>query len=429
MEIHRIHAAIGSRVRVAAAVAATLFVLQSTGCQQSQPAKTPADPNKNEGSATDFKTEPAVEAHLRWLARHQDPDGAWSPDHFDAQCANKGECAGAGYPEHKTGATGLAILAFLGAGHTERSTAEFTDAASKRVIKIADVVRNGLQWLRNQQNESGSFVESNNHKWGYNHGIATLAMCEACGLTRAPEYKDSAQKAVNALLAGQSHGNDDDKALAGWRYQPKGEMSDISVTGWCTIALVSAKSAGLNVSDKALDGAWKFVREVTEERNGQVGYTKREEAGQQVKAIGKNDTYKNHPSFAAIGMCVRALTQKNMKDPVLEKGALLLAGDPPAWDKVGKSNDYYYWYFGTLALNLYDSPDRGGGGESLKAWNEQLKRSLLDHQTNNRKRCDDGSWDSDDRWGYEGGRVSATALAGLAFETYYRYKNAPAAHR
>ena len=37
--------------------------------------------------------------------------------------------------------------------------------------------------------------------------------------------------------------------------------------------------------------------------------------------------------------------------------------------------------------------------------------------------CADGSWDSDDRWGFEGGRVYAVALNALSLEIYYRYAN------
>ena len=37
--------------------------------------------------------------------------------------------------------------------------------------------------------------------------------------------------------------------------------------------------------------------------------------------------------------------------------------------------------------------------------------------------CPRGSWDPDGRWGHEGGRIYATALAVLTLEVYYRYAN------
>lgn len=378
------------------------------------------------GKATDNRVDSAVEAHLRWLARHQSADGSWSPDHYDQQCATPGECTGKGYPEHQVGVTALATLAFLGAGYDERSTKEFTEKGSNRKYHIGETVKNALKWLREHQDESGSFVSSNNSKWGYNHGIATLAMCEAYGLTRAPQLKNSAQRAINCLLNGQN--KTENRSFGGWRYRPASGDSDISVTGWCTLALRSGQLAGLNVPKDSVDAAYAFVREVTEERNGHVGYTKREEAGMQVKAVGKNDDYQNHPSLAAIGMCVRVMTQSDRKDPLLSKVSQLLANDPPQWNKATKANDYYYWYFGTLALTIYNSP--GGDGapdaDAFKKWQTGIKQSLLDHQFNSPKKCNDGSWDADDRWSFEGGKVFVTALNGLTFETYYRYNNSQA---
>ena len=37
--------------------------------------------------------------------------------------------------------------------------------------------------------------------------------------------------------------------------------------------------------------------------------------------------------------------------------------------------------------------------------------------------CANGSWDPVDRWGFEGGRVYATAINALTLEVYYRYDN------
>src|SRR5579862_9495430 len=58
-------------------------------------------------------TEDAVRAALRWLARHQSPDGSWASAGFAAQCAGE-KCSGPGGREFDTGDTGLALLAFLG---------------------------------------------------------------------------------------------------------------------------------------------------------------------------------------------------------------------------------------------------------------------------------------------------------------------------
>lgn len=61
-------------------------------------------------------SEEAVDRGLAWLARHQAADGSWR---FDlTRCRCDGECRDAGSVTSTTAATGVALLPFLGAGHT-----------------------------------------------------------------------------------------------------------------------------------------------------------------------------------------------------------------------------------------------------------------------------------------------------------------------
>ena len=59
----------------------------------------------------------------------------------------------------------------------------------------------------------------------YAHGLATIAMCEAYGLTQDPNLRPYAQKAINFIVSAQHVSN------GGWRYAPNQE-GDTSVTGW-----------------------------------------------------------------------------------------------------------------------------------------------------------------------------------------------------
>ncbi len=53
-----------------------------------------------------------------------------------------------------------------------------------------------------------------------------------------------------------------------------------------------------------------------------------------------------------------------------------------------------------------------------------MKAALLPNQKLAKHGCENGSWDpSEDRWGFEGGRVYATAMNCLTLEVYYRYAN------
>ena len=56
-----------------------------------------------------------VLAALKWLARHQNRDGSWGAKAFQHQC-RVSKCIGTGDDQFDNGLTGLALLAFTGAG-------------------------------------------------------------------------------------------------------------------------------------------------------------------------------------------------------------------------------------------------------------------------------------------------------------------------
>ena len=89
----------------------------------------------------------------------------------------------------------------------------------------------------------------------YAHGIATIAMCEAYGLTSDPRIKISAQRALNFIAYAQ------DSAGGGWRYAPK-QAGDTSVTGWQLMALKSGQMAGLSVPKNTLKLSDRFLDSV-----------------------------------------------------------------------------------------------------------------------------------------------------------------------
>ena len=93
--------------------------------------------------------------------------------------------------------------------------------------------------------------------------------------------------------------------------------------------------------------------------------------------------------------------------------------------KDGLSVDYYYWYYGSLALNQFDGPDSPRkGGKHWNAWNRAMVDALGSLQNVEEKSCRRGGWITPDRWAYACGPISSTALAVLTLEVYYRYPNA-----
>jgi hypothetical protein len=89
-------------------------------------------------------------------------------------------------------------------------------------------------------------------------------------------------------------------------------------------------------------------------------------------------------------------------------GADLIARHLPAWQEKEGGNlstiNFYYWYFGTLALSRL-------GGPEFRRWQEEVDRVLTASQRQESGADEEGSWDPVDEWGPAGGRVYSTALA------------------
>ena len=151
-----------------------------------------------------------------------------------------------------------ALLAFLGDGSTMRS------GPYKNVVKKA------VKWLRKQQGPNGLFGTAASHDFVYDHAIASYAMCEAFGLSKYTVLRENAQGGINYL---ESHRN----PYACWRYQPRDNDNDSSVTGWCLRAYRSADDFGLQGNQQALKIVANFLDELTDPTTGELGYTKRGE--------------------------------------------------------------------------------------------------------------------------------------------------------
>lgn len=344
------------------------------------------------------ETESAVTAGLRWLKAHQDPNGHWDADNFTAQCKG-GTCHGLGKEWTDMGQTGLAVLAFLGAGNTHRTGT------------YKEQVRNALKYMKENQSPDGCFgPQAKDTHYMYNHAIAALAMVEAYEVSgKSPLLKASAQAGIDYLINAQNPG------LA-WRYQAQSGDNDSSVSGWAVMALKSAKVAGLNVPSESFEGARNWFDSVTDDSYYRAGYMKRGDSGSRL--VGLEGKFAPSEAMTAVAMTSRVfMGEEPTKSQYIKGGAQLLSQNLPEWeDGEGKAEskiDFYYWYYGTMAMFQV-------GGESWKAWNGKMKKALVDSQKT--KGCEDGSWEPIDAWSSEAGRVYATAINILSLEIYYRYE-------
>ncbi len=191
----------------------------------------------------------SVHLALGWLIRHQNPDGSWSAGRRMARCkvSPRGECPqGDGREDLDAGVTGLATLAFLGAGYT----IETKDAWDG--IAFRDVISKALSWMIKNQDSEGCIGPRGAPP--PNHCLAALALCEAHGIGKAMLIPDEARKAV-------AHAATVVDAGGGWRLPGAGPGKDPWWIGWAVMTIKSAALSGMEVPPKAHERARRWYED------------------------------------------------------------------------------------------------------------------------------------------------------------------------
>ncbi|MGV3486685.1 MAG: hypothetical protein ACO1RT_19865, partial [Planctomycetaceae bacterium] len=275
-----------------------------------------------------------------------------------------------------TAATGLALLAFLGAGYTHHEG------------KYADEIRRGLYFLREHAGSAKSGLDFQ-HGSMYGHCIATMAISEAMAMTHYLGKNDSDLFALTE--AGAAFTMAAQHPLGGWRYVP-GSPGDITISGWAILSLISAQHGGVALRTQTLSQADRFVRSLA------VGQ------GYQFKYLPDSDPAK--PTPTAIGLCL-LLYLGQSPEPTSFALALdqLVARGPDA-------NNVYFNYYASLALHHARHRD-------WDAWHKPLRNHLVRTQATEGHEA--GSWHFKDTHGDVGGRLYTTAMAAMILEVYYRY--------
>ncbi len=324
------------------------------------------------------RSEKAVNDGLEWIVRHQRPDGSWTLD-VNEVC---GECPSRAAIVSQTGATGLALLPLLGAGHIHTVKGPHQAA-----------VRKGVEWLvANQAPDGDLHVGGTGTAYLYSHSIAAMALCEAYGLSRDPALRKPAERAAAFLVASQDAGG------GGWRYRP-GQEGDTSVFGWSLFALRSANLAGIPIPKKTVQRCTNYLNSAAFDRK-RILYSY--QPGQSAS-----------PVMTAEALVGRQLLGWGRDHPALARGAARVASHL----QTSEDRNIYYWYYATQLLHNMRNKD-------WERWNPHVREALIDAQIHE-DGCGHGSWDpaypSADRWGMSAGRLYQTSLSILTLEVYYRY--------
>ncbi|GAB4145216.1 MAG: hypothetical protein Tsb009_17260 [Planctomycetaceae bacterium] len=338
----------------------------------------------------------AISAGLQWLKRHQNSTGNWQLHR--------------GYPDPgyeflptDTGATALALLAFLGDGHTHMKRGPYQET-----------IRKGLKWLVGVQKRDGDLHDSQElgrQTAFYAHSQATIVLCEAYAMTGDETLKEPAERAVKFLVDSQN------PVKGGWKYQPQGPRSrgDLSVTGWALMALHSARAAGLKVPEDAFELSSLFLDEVQEDDGARYRY--------EPQPTPRPVT----PTMTAEGLLCRQFLGWSRKHAPLRDGVayLLQPENKPRWIASGQDDPHvYYWYYAGHVLHNM-------GGKPWENWYRDVSMMIVSHQekSSSRKRDVRGSWNPKDKkgvyygYGKIGGRLYVTTLCLLVLEMPYRHSS------
>ena len=302
------------------------------------------------------------------------------------------------------GKTGLAILAFLGAGHTHESDTRYSANVRRALAFLIDVQHQG----------SGHFGDSS----AYSHGISTYAIAECYALTEDEWLLEPLEEAVEHIIDMQQRRRRDRRLNGGWGYyRADGPHFDnwprVSVSSWQVMALESAQIGGLEVPRRVFEDARDFLRGSYDEQRQWMRYSHDPNR--------LNSNYPTLPGSTPAGLFALSLLGEEIdgeqyapaRQFILERRPRRYRRDSERNFVQRASGNVYFWYYSTLALFRC-------GGRDWERWNERMKEILLPAQG------EDGSWDPISPYaGYAGDDADdksyTTAMCVLTLEVYYRY--------
>ena len=326
---------------------ATLFVPLALSAQSAPPEMPP-------------KLDSAIADGLAFLARQQRYDGSF-------------EATGP-----RVALTGLAAIAFLSAGHVSDDGVH------------GATVRRAVDFLLSQAPADGYYGAVDGSRM-YGHCIVMVALAEAMGVERDPRLRQRMRQLLvqgaGVIRYAQTIKKDPVHA-GGWRYEPNSADSDLSLSGWCALALRATQNLGIYVPREHIDGAIHYVMLCNDRASGGFVY---QPGGQ--------------PYAAMTGVALLNLYLMGAADRPETAAALkYLVANPPSLKATGKP--YYAMYYAAQAAFH-------AGGETWSAIWPSVSQDLL------RAQEPDGGWPPSPT-PEEPGRIYSTSMAVLTLTVPYR---------
>jgi prenyltransferase beta subunit len=293
-----------------------------------------ADAEKTSTDMINAAARRAIDQGLQWLASRQNDDGSFG---LGTHRSNAAICA-------------LCGMAFMSGGSTPGRG------------PYGHQVERAVDYLLGNAQPSGFIVEPTQMTHGpmYSHGFATLFLAECYGMSKSADLRGKLSLAVQLIVNSQNK-------EGGWRYFPKKEDADISVTVCQVMALRAAHNAGIHVPKETIDRAVDYVRKC-QNRDGGFVY--------QLSGGGESD-------FPRSAAAIVALNSAGIyQGPEISKGLDYLMRFRPeqgaAWHEQYFEYGHYY-----AAQAMWQA-----GGERWSRWHTAIRDELIARQR------PDGSWTS-----------------------------------
>jgi hypothetical protein len=274
---------------------------------------------------------PAIEKGLKYLSQQQLDDGSFSTSGYGRNAA----------------VVALAGMAWLSEGSTPGR-----GAYGAEVERAAD-------FLLDHAEDSGfiSVEGAMSHGPMYEHGFATLFLSEVYGMSPRDDLHDKLARAIDLIVRTQ---NDE----GGWRYQPRREDADISVTICQVMALRAARNAGLRVPNETVDRCVEYVKKC---QNADGGFRYMLPEGES--------------AFPRSAAGVVALYSAGIYEGrEIERGLAYLDQHVPRAQAIGMDGHFFYGHYYAVQAMWQ------AGGDRWQRWYPSIRDSLLARQQA------DGSW-------------------------------------
>jgi hypothetical protein len=322
----------------------------------------------------------SVDRALAWLAGQQGRDGSFPTNVY-------------GNP----GVTSLCVLAMLSSHHLPDG-GQYGEALSRAIDYILATQKpNGLIAVQGPAGQIDARGRDGNVSSSapYNHAISALALSEVYAMTndrRAEDIRAAIERAIAFSLQFQQRPKYRPVDIGGWRYLDRNaEMeSDLSITGWYLMSLRSAKNAGFDVPQEAIDSAVGYVTRCFNEREGTFYY-------------GLRSNRVRSRAMAAAGILALAHAGEHHTPMALRAGDWIRNNAYRGYNEIRFEKDTFHYGAFYCSQAMYQL-----GGNYWADFFPHTAMLLVDNQQS------DGGWPPDSSGEGNYGRTYSTALTVLA---------------